>query len=153
MCGATILTGLLAGLLVLGFAVTSAQAGFILETVEVDLPGHGQHGPPPWAQCPDWVKQMIQERLQLRLQEKFEGSESFPVEISGETDEDPIMHIVKDVENSSGVDRQVNPRRLRDHGVPRRMFSMNASMSRRVVAGFMKTAFSPGRRRMRPRSS
>ena len=83
-----------------------ARAGFILETIEVGLPegpGGLQHGPPPWAELPTWAREMVEDKLQLSLQEKYKGEEAFPIVISGMTDEDPIMHITKEVANESGV--------------------------------------------------
>jgi len=101
-----VVIGVCAGLAALVLLASPAGAGFILDTVQVELPqgpGQGHHGPPPWAQCPDWVREMVENRLRLRLMERFLAPDPLPVVISGETDEDPIMHISKDVENSSGV--------------------------------------------------
>lgn len=99
---------LLAGVLLVGMVVSSAGAGFIVDTIKVGLPegegnGHGDRGPPAWAQCPEWVFAMQAEKGHLGMQEKFKGREPFPIAVSGETDEDPIMHVTKEVENSSGI--------------------------------------------------
>jgi len=106
MCKTSLLLGLVAGIVTLGVVVNAATAGFIVGTITVGLPtgpGHGHNGPPAWAKCPDWVFDMQAEKGHLGMQEKFEGFDPFPVVVSGETDADPVMHITKDVENSSGV--------------------------------------------------
>jgi len=101
---------LLTGVLLVGVVVSSAGAGFIVGTIDVGLPerngqgnGQGHRGPPAWARCPDWVFDMQAEKGHLRMEEKFKGHEPFPVVVSGETNADPVMHISKDVENSSGI--------------------------------------------------
>lgn len=102
----SLLLGLVAGIVTLGVVANAATAGFIVGTITVELPegpGHGHHGPPAWAKCPDWVFDMQAEKGHLGMQEKFKGHQPFPVVVSGDTDEDPIMHITKDVENSSDV--------------------------------------------------
>jgi len=106
MCKTSLLLGLVAGIVTLGVVANAATAGFIMDTITVELPkgpGHGHHGPPAWAKCPDWVFAMQAEKGHLGMQEKFKGHDPFPVVVSGETDADPVMHITKDVENSSGV--------------------------------------------------
>jgi hypothetical protein len=91
---------------VLALAVAPSYAGFIHGSVSVDLPEPpGPPGPPPWVPGPppfvfDLVPQ--QARGLLQIQERFQGMDVFPVVVSGETDEDPIMTVTKDVENDSG---------------------------------------------------
>jgi len=106
MKGSKVLLGMVAALAIVVLAASPAGAGFIIDTVQVELPqgpGQGHHGPPPWAQAPNWVREMVENRLRLRLMERFLAPDPLPLVISGHTDEDPIMHISKDVENSSGV--------------------------------------------------
>jgi len=45
----------------------------------------------------------LPEQARLRLTEIFEGLDAWPVMVSGRTNADPVMHISKDVENSSGI--------------------------------------------------
>jgi len=98
------LPAVLAMLLLAGMCQT-AGAGFILDSIDVGLGSHGppHQVPPPWAQAPDWVREMVGEVLRLHVAEEFEGLDAFPVQVTGETDADPTMHITKQVENSSGV--------------------------------------------------
>ena len=96
----------LTGVLLVGMVASSAGAGFIVDTIEVDLPegnGQGHHGPPAWAKCPEWAFALQAQKGHLGMQEKFKGHEPLPVAVSGETDEDPIMHVTKEVENDSGI--------------------------------------------------
>ena len=104
----SLLFGLLAVVLICGVVASPAGAGFIVGTVEVDLPkgngnGQGHHGPPAWAKCPDWVFDTQAEKGHLGMEEKFKGHEPLAVMVSGETDDDPVMTVMKSVENDSGV--------------------------------------------------
>ncbi len=85
----------------------TAQAGFILDTIEVGLPtaalASGQLGPPGWAQCPAWTRQMVGELLTLDVKEVSQGLEPFPIVVSGMTDSDPVFRMTKEVLNDTGV--------------------------------------------------
>jgi len=98
-----ILLSAIACLLVL--AAVPAEAGFIIGSIEVDRPdGLPMPVPPPWAHAPEWVFDHVGGLVPtLTLREEFVALGLMPVLVSGETDEDPIMHVSKEVENSSGV--------------------------------------------------
>ena len=103
------MVALLAAIVVMGTVSGSARGGFITGTINVDLPDKpGRHhcGPPDWAQGPPpWVfENLLPTRAQLRMTEVFGGEGPFPVMVSGETDEDPIMAISKSVENGTNFD-------------------------------------------------
>ena len=103
------MVALLAAIVVMGTVSGSARGGFITTTIDVDLPDKpGRHhcGPPDWAHGPPpWVfENLLPTRAQLRMTEVFGGEGPFPVMVSGETDEDPIMAISKSVENGTNFD-------------------------------------------------
>ena len=85
----------------------AASAGFIVGTIDADLPDPGSpHGQAPaWAQPPSCFFDHVTEdagRGMLTLTELFAGPGTLPVVVSGATDADPIMTIDKDVENATG---------------------------------------------------
>ena len=96
-------------IVVLLFVTGVAEAGFVNGSIGVDFPG-GQQGKPPWAGDggpPQFVFQRIaglpaEPQGLLGLQEQFGGAEPLSLYIDGETNEDPIMTINKEVENDSG---------------------------------------------------
>lgn len=76
--------------------------------------GKGPHGggPPEWAGPPAWSKapqatvEMVNtnhEKARLRFTEGLGGLGIYNSVIDGNTGADPIMHIVKEIENASGV--------------------------------------------------
>ncbi len=103
---------LLAGVVL--YACTPVMAGFVPGSFDVDFgtprphPGPGgRHGPPEWANAPDWVVDMVgakHELANLDLTEALGGAGQYPVSISGQTDEDPDIHITKSVENATDYD-------------------------------------------------
>ncbi len=102
MLRATLLSAVV-GLLVL--AAVPAEAGFIIDSINIDRPsGPPIQVPPPWAHAPEWVFEHVGGLVPtLTLREEVAALGLLPVLVSGETDEDPLMHIRKEVENSSGV--------------------------------------------------
>jgi len=90
-------------------AVGSAPAGFIPGSVRVDLPDPPAPGggPPPWAGPPDFVFDLMPDNAakgRMRITELFGGPGTFPLVISGRTNDDPVMTVTKEVENNSGID-------------------------------------------------
>ena len=62
-------------------------------------------GPPPWAGPPDFVFDLIPDghgNGLLKLTELFGGPEALSHVVSGKTDKDPILNIVKEINNDSG---------------------------------------------------
>jgi len=111
-----------------GFIDGSFDANF-LDPNDYPGPGKGQQGPPPWAgvgrggkpdwagppdwagtpawaRDPNWQVDLPGDRnhAYLNLDEALDGGGQYPVTISGQTDGDPVIHISKDVENSSGFE-------------------------------------------------
>ena len=82
-----------------------AEAGFV-GTVNVGLADEWPPGPPPWVTGPpEHVFSKIPgEAAQglLTITELFGGPEALALDVSGETDEDPILNIVKEINNDSG---------------------------------------------------
>ena len=87
------------------------MAGFIEGTIDIefaDSSNGGPHGPPAWSSAPDWVKEKVWEivedrsRCNVTLGEVLPHVGDFHVGFSGETDADPVMSILKNVENDSG---------------------------------------------------
>jgi len=97
----------------LATATGSADAGFILDTIAVELPdGAGPPenagppadlAPPGWARIPDWTKEMLQARLRLTMGTDFGGHGPLTLLVTGETNEDPEMSTGVTFTNASGV--------------------------------------------------
>jgi hypothetical protein len=91
--------GVVAALLV---AAVTVQAGFITGEFSVSIEGDGtsfEFDVPGWLVEPIDIDGTLAPRLRLT---EFVGTYGrWTVSISGETDEDPVMNVTKDVENSS----------------------------------------------------
>jgi hypothetical protein len=86
-----------------------ASAGFT--EISVGLPEQGPPqgaGPPDWVQGPpEFVVELLPDQAVAALVDVFEnfgGEGSLPLEITGMTDEDPVMTVTKEVTNNSGYD-------------------------------------------------
>ena len=99
---------LCASVLTVAILASVANAGFIDGSITVELCGpESPHGPPPWAGPPDFVWDKLAEKPGqglAKLTELFGGPGVLGHVISGRTDSDPVMTVVKTVENDSGFD-------------------------------------------------
>lgn len=92
------------GALVLVVLSAVAQAGFVADSVQVDLVQDGPGHRPDWAGPPAFVFELLPDAAgngRLDIEEHYLGPDPFPIVVSGQTDADPIMSIIKDVENDS----------------------------------------------------
>lgn len=93
------------GVLSLLWLPTLASAGFIHGSVHV---GFSHPGPPPWAGAggpPPFVFEIVDEHsnlAKLSISEEIGGLEPLNLDISGATNSDPIIEIIKTVTNNSG---------------------------------------------------
>jgi len=80
----------------------TAEAGFILETIQI-APEVGAAGPAPTAVLPTFAYEITPTATgaALRLAEVFPETQPLALVVAGETDSDPVMNVQKDVENSS----------------------------------------------------
>ncbi len=79
----------------LGFA----EAGFIANSIDVEV-ADTNGGPPSWAQPPEFVFDSL--KSQLTIPETYESPDILAHDISGDTDTDPTLNIVKEINNDSG---------------------------------------------------
>jgi hypothetical protein len=98
-----------AAAVLLAVACGTAHAGFVIESIDIELPGGGpiHAGPPPWAHGPpNFLFAMIPAdpgKGLLEMDETYGGMEALSLMVLGETDADPVMTVRKNVENDSGV--------------------------------------------------
>jgi hypothetical protein len=94
-----------ASALLLFFSAVSASAGFVPGSIDL---GFTPPGPPPWAGTggpPPFVFEIAPDNrafATMDISEDFLGLDPLSLRISGETDDDPIIEITKDVSNDSG---------------------------------------------------
>ena len=83
----------------------AAYGGFVADSVTIDLPEPGEPGRPAWSPGPPpFVFELLSDgsgNARLDVDESFGGAGPLSLLISGETDTDPIMSVIKDVENDS----------------------------------------------------
>jgi len=101
----TILACLCATVAVVTAVAQPAQAGFILETIEITLPENAKADPPgPDGNGPPaWSKQMNGNLLWLYVREDLASMGPYPIHISGQTDADPVLRLTKEVDNSTDI--------------------------------------------------